>query len=50
MTQLIDALYSGAVQCQVSTEVTFEDGKKGTIDGDIRIEDIETYQPLKEAS
>ncbi len=47
---LIDAFYSGATQCQISTEVTFEDGKKGTIDGDIRIEDTETYQPLKAAS
>ncbi|MCY4049967.1 MAG: AMP-binding protein [Gammaproteobacteria bacterium] len=47
---LIDAFYSGEIQCEVSTEVTFEDGKKGTIDGDIRIVDAEIYQPLKAAS
>ncbi|MYB34783.1 MAG: long-chain fatty acid--CoA ligase [Gammaproteobacteria bacterium] len=47
---LINAFYSDATQCRISTEVTFEDGKKGTIDGDIRIENTETYKPLKAAS
>lgn len=36
---LIDALYNGAEQCYVSTEVTFEDGRKGSISADLRIRD-----------
>lgn len=53
--QLIAALYDGSQRCQVATEVTFEDGRKGILEGDIRIVDAETYpspeqQPLKEAA
>jgi long-chain acyl-CoA synthetase len=40
---LIEALYNGASHCEISTEVTFEDGRKGTIDGDVKIVDMETY-------
>lgn len=47
---LINAFYSGAAECQITTEVTFEDGKKGTIEGDIRIENVATYPSLKAAS
>ncbi len=34
---LIEALYSGAGSCHVQTEVTFEDGRKGTIEADLDI-------------
>ena len=34
---LIDALYSGASSCHVQTEVTFEDGRKGTIEANLAI-------------
>jgi Long-chain acyl-CoA synthetases (AMP-forming) len=51
---LIQALYDGSKDCFVRTEVTFEDGRKGTIEGYVRIVDMTTYEPampaLKEAA
>ena len=38
----IDALYSDAGHCEVETEVTFEDGGKGTIRGDLKIREAAT--------
>ncbi len=37
---LVDAFYNGLEQCKISTEVTFEDGRKGSIDGDLKIQDV----------
>ncbi|PID59939.1 MAG: long-chain fatty acid--CoA ligase [Gammaproteobacteria bacterium] len=37
---LIDALYNGAESCFVSTEVTYEDGRKGNIEATVRIRDV----------
>jgi long-chain acyl-CoA synthetase len=37
--ELIDALYDGRDHIRVSARVTFEDGRTGTIDADLRIED-----------
>ncbi|MBF0169242.1 MAG: AMP-binding protein [Alphaproteobacteria bacterium] len=45
--QLVQALYSGQQHCSIEAQVTFEDGRKGTIKADLRIQDAETYQPLK---
>ncbi len=45
---LIEALYSGRKTCYIETDVTFEDGRKGTIKADLRILDVETY-PVTEA-
>lgn len=43
---LIKALYNRKIDRQViKTEVTFEDGRKGVIEGDIEIRDMETYAP-----
>jgi long-chain acyl-CoA synthetase len=39
---LIDALYGGDKNCHIETEVTFEDGRKGAISGDLEIRDVET--------
>jgi long-chain acyl-CoA synthetase len=52
---LIAALYDGSKECHVKTEVTFEDGRKGVVEGDVRIVDMQTYQsraaePLREAA
>jgi long-chain acyl-CoA synthetase len=52
---LIEALYNGSTQCHISTAVTFEDGRKGVVEGDLRIVDMTTYQtraaaPLREAA
>jgi long-chain acyl-CoA synthetase len=41
--ELIEALYSGQDECHVETEVTFEDGRKGTISADLKIIGAETY-------
>jgi long-chain acyl-CoA synthetase len=50
---LIDALYSDAERAHVETEVTFEDGRKGSIAADIDIVTAETFpgaEPLERAS
>ncbi len=47
---LVEALYSGAQSVHVETEVTFEDGRKGSIEADLEIAELETYPPpLREA-
>ena len=39
---LIEALYSGQTHCRIATEVKFEDGRRGTIEADIKIHDAKT--------
>ena len=43
-TPLIDALYSDADTCHIDTEVVFEDGRRGQISADLRIDDVEAFQ------
>ncbi len=38
---LVDALYGGAERCSTTTEITYEDGRKGSIEADVRIRDVE---------
>ena len=40
---LIDALYDGATEADISTEVTFEDGRKGVISARLKIRDCRTW-------
>jgi long-chain acyl-CoA synthetase len=40
---LVDALYSGKTEQHIATEVTFEDGRKGTIAATVKIRDAKTY-------
>ena len=47
---LIGALYSGKENCFIRTEVTFEDGRKGAIEGDLKIRDVATFEPMAKAS
>jgi long-chain acyl-CoA synthetase len=51
---LIKALYDGSKQRHIRLEVTFEDGRKGLIEADVRIVDMPAYEPatamLKEAA
>jgi long-chain acyl-CoA synthetase len=47
---LIAAFYDGSKTCQVATEVTFEDGRKGTIEGNLRIVDMPIHAPRAEAA
>jgi long-chain acyl-CoA synthetase len=42
---LIDALYSGAKEADISTEVTFEDGRKGTLAARVKIADMQPVEP-----
>jgi long-chain acyl-CoA synthetase len=41
---LIKALYDGSKESDISTEVTFEDGRKGVIQGHVRIRDMTPYE------
>ncbi|MCW5737711.1 MAG: AMP-binding protein [Enhydrobacter sp.] len=49
---LVDALYSSLKEVHVKVDMTFEDGRKGTIEGDIAIRDLAPQHaaPLKKAS
>jgi long-chain acyl-CoA synthetase len=40
---LVSALYDGSTVVDAATEVTFEDGRKGTISGRIKIRDMKVY-------
>jgi long-chain acyl-CoA synthetase len=40
---LIRALYDGSTRARIAVEVTFEDGRKGRIEGDMAIIDMKTY-------
>jgi long-chain acyl-CoA synthetase len=42
-SKLVEALYSGAEQCHIETEVTFEDGRTGKLAANVRIVDAEIY-------
>jgi long-chain acyl-CoA synthetase len=46
---LVDALYSGLEECHIETQVTFEDGRTGTLSADVRICNAEVY-PVKTLS
>ncbi len=39
---LINALYDGSAEAGISTQVTFEDGRKGTISARVKIRDVAT--------
>jgi long-chain acyl-CoA synthetase len=48
---LIDALYNPEIdRIQVETEVTFEDGRKGMISGDLEIRDSKTFHAVQETA
>jgi long-chain acyl-CoA synthetase len=52
---LIQALYDGSEEADISTEVTFEDGRKGVISARVKIKDMKLYPaahatPLPEAA
>jgi long-chain acyl-CoA synthetase len=40
---LIDALYGGADSVLAEIEVTYEDGRKGKISGNLEIRDVKTF-------
>lgn len=53
---LVDALYDGSRTTHIKVDVTFEDGRKGTIEGDVEIRDLAPHmksapaRPLRKAS
>jgi long-chain acyl-CoA synthetase len=42
---LIEALYDGSTEVDISTEVTFEDGRKGVLSARVKIRDLAPAQP-----
>jgi long-chain acyl-CoA synthetase len=46
---LIAALYDGSTEANISTEVTFEDGRKGVISARVKIRDMKLY-PVDKAT
>jgi long-chain acyl-CoA synthetase len=50
---LVAALYGGASQADIATQVTFEDGRKGTLSARVKIRDVATVPvsaPLEQAA
>ena len=43
---LVDALYTGQTKCHIDTQVTFEDGRTGSLAADVRITDASVH-PVK---
>jgi long-chain acyl-CoA synthetase len=50
--ELVDALYSGVEHQAIETEMTFEDGRTGTVRADVKIHDAERFaiEELRKAS
>jgi long-chain acyl-CoA synthetase len=46
---LIDGLYSGAAEASISAEITYEDGRKGRLEGTSRIVDVPPHPRRKQA-
>ena len=44
--KLVDALYSGEARCNIKTEVTFEDGRKGSVSADLELRNVPAVQPV----
>ncbi len=47
---LVESLYEGQTSCPIRTEVTFEDGRKGYIEADVKIHDVEVFPPTKKSA
>ena len=48
--KLVDALYSKVDHCYIETEVTFEDGRKGSISADLKIQDMNIIREKNRAA
>jgi long-chain acyl-CoA synthetase len=44
---LAEGLYSGAAEVPITTELTYEDGRKGTVSARVKIRDMKTYPPAQ---
>jgi long-chain acyl-CoA synthetase len=47
---LIEALYDGSREAAISTEVTFEDGRKGMLSATLKIRDVATVPAMERAA
>ncbi|WP_415036017.1 AMP-dependent synthetase/ligase [Azonexus sp.] len=47
---LIDALYDGKASQFIETEVKFEDGRRGKVSADLRIDDVKTFPIARKAA
>jgi long-chain acyl-CoA synthetase len=47
---LIDALYGGATEQFIETQVKFEDGRSGSVSATLRILDSKTFAPVGQAA
>jgi long-chain acyl-CoA synthetase len=47
---LIESLYNGAEHCEISIEVTFEDGRKGALSGDLKIQPVKSFNKLAKSA
>ncbi len=47
---LVDALYDGSRTAHIKVDVTFEDGRKGAIEGDVAVRDVAPHVAQKKAS
>jgi long-chain acyl-CoA synthetase len=51
---LVRALYDGSTMADVATEMTFEDGRKGTLSARVAIREMKAYplpaKPLEQAA
>jgi long-chain acyl-CoA synthetase len=47
---LIDALYGGATEQFIETQVKFEDGRTGSVSATLRILDSKTFAPVGQAA
>ena len=47
---LVKALYDGSPAADISVEVTFEDGRKGKIEGRVKVADAKTFEPVAPAA
>lgn len=47
---LIDALYDGSERCRIETEVRFEDGRKGSLTGDLKITPVKDFSVMSQSA
>ena len=47
---LVDALYGGATEQYIETQVKFEDGRTGSVNATLKISDAKTFAPVGKAA
>ncbi len=47
---LVDALYNGATEQFIETQVKFEDGRTGSVSATLKISDAKTFTPVGKAA